>query len=62
MGRTIASISSGSPAARAAGLPKRGNSSAVTWFTFWSVHWAERMVATSSSKGVRKWSAVRASG
>ena len=62
VGRTIASISSGAASARACGVPWRRNSTRVTSLTFASVHCAERMVATSSWKGVSKCSAQRASG
>ena len=39
--------------AMAAGVGKRRKSSGVTKLTRTSVHWAERMVATRSSQGVR---------
>jgi hypothetical protein len=38
------------------------NSAGVTMFTRLSVHWAERMVATASSMGVRQSSSQCASG
>src|ERR1700755_1105364 len=48
------SISSGNSAfAIAAGVGKRRNNSGVTMLTRTSVHCAERIVATSSSHGVR---------
>ena len=48
--------------AMAAGVGKRRNSSGVTRFTRTSVHWAERMVATSSSQAERCVSAHSTSG
>ena len=57
VGRTSASTSAGSAAASFSGVPQRRNSSGVTRFTIASVHCADRIVATSSWKGVSKWSA-----
>ena len=51
--RISASTSERSAAARAGAAGKRRNRAGVTWLTRASVHWAERIVATSSSKGLR---------
>ena len=45
-----------------AGVGYRANSAGVTLFTISSVHWADRIVATSSWNGIRATSAHSASG
>ena len=51
--RMMVSTSAGAASARLGAVGKRAKSKGVTWLTRSSVHWAERMVATLSSKGVR---------
>lgn len=53
VGRMSASSSCGSARAKSSGVRKRAKSCGVTRLTMASVHWAERMVATSSSKALR---------
>ena len=50
--RIRSSSSLRSAAASACGVGKRANSAGMTRLTRSSVHWADRMVATSSSKGL----------
>ena len=54
VGRRISSRSSGAAAAMSSGVGYLAKSAGVVWFTLRSVVWAERTVATSSSKGLRK--------
>ena len=54
VGKIAFAISPSSASANAAGVGKRANSSGVTMLTRASVHWAERIVATSSSQRRRE--------
>lgn len=54
VGRISCSTASGSAAARSSGVGYAANSAGVVWLTRRSVVWADRTVATSSSKGLRK--------
>src|SRR5260221_2756536 len=60
--RMMSSTSAGAASARLSAVGNRAKSKGVTRFTRSSVHWAERIVATASSKGFRYSSAQRASG
>src|SRR5690606_34617588 len=60
--RMYAKISSASAPAIASGVGKRSKRAGVTRFTRASVHCADRITATRSSKGLRYWSSVSGRG